>query len=75
MNKLQKFRSKASALVLGGTAMVASAVASATPPAAFDPSSVTSKITEYGGYGIVILGAFAVAAWTLKAMGLIGGRR
>lgn len=41
----------------------------------FDPATVTAKITTYLGYGVVILGAMAVAVWTLRVFGLIGTKR
>ena len=37
----------------------------------FDPSTVTAKITTYVGYGVVMLGAFILGKWTLKALGVI----
>ncbi len=40
----------------------------------FDPSTVTAKITTYVGYGIVMLAAFILGKWTLKALGVIGGK-
>lgn len=43
--------------------------------AEFDPSTITTKITTYAGYALVILLALAAAVWGLRAAGLIGGRR
>lgn len=40
----------------------------------FDPSTVTAKIVTYTGYGILMIAAFILARWTLKALGVIGGK-
>lgn len=42
--------------------------------ATFDPTSITTKITTYAGYALIILIAFAAAVWGLRAAGLIGKR-
>lgn len=42
--------------------------------ATFDTASITTKITTYAGYALVILLAFAAAVWGLRAAGLIGKR-
>ena len=41
----------------------------------FDPSPIIAKFVAYTAIGITLLGAFALAVWSLRAMGLIGGKR
>ncbi|KAB7775659.1 hypothetical protein [Xanthomonas sp. LMG 12460] len=40
----------------------------------FDGSDIISKVVTYTAVGVSILGAFALGRWTLKALGIIGGR-
>ena len=75
MKTLQKFKTRSAALLTAGSAMVLSGAAMASGGSSFDTSTITAKITEYSGYAIVILLAFAAAVWGLRAVGLIGGRK
>lgn len=61
---------KAKAVAVGGTAMVASGSALATP-GGFDSSAITSAITSNVATAVVVIGAFIVGVWTLRAMGLL----
>jgi hypothetical protein len=61
----------AAAAVLAAVLLPSMAFAQSTD---FDPTTVTAKITTYVGYGIVMLAAFILGKWTLKALGVIGGK-
>ncbi|WP_146033386.1 hypothetical protein [Stenotrophomonas sp. VV52] len=65
---------KARGVALIGTVSMLPGLAMAQD-ATFDPSTITSKITTYAGYALVIVLALAAAVWGLRAAGLIGGRR
>ena len=66
-------RTRYNAMVAGLTALALPGMAFAQE-AAFDTGSITTKITTYAGYALVILLAFAAAIWGLRAAGLIGKR-
>lgn len=68
-NSVNGLRAKAAAI--GTTAMVAAGSAMASGGSSFDPSTITAKITEYTGYGVTLIGAYALGRWSLRAMGLI----
>lgn len=77
---MQKVSAKGKALVARlGVAMMLSSVlvgqAMATPPADFDTAPIIAKFVTFTGYAALILGAFALGVWTLRAFGLIGGKR
>lgn len=72
---MEKMKNFAGRVVAGGSMAAAGIGSALATPSAFDPADVTSQITTYLGYGVVILGAMAVAVWTLRVFGLIGGRR
>lgn len=77
--KMNLFRTKVALAFNKGTASFFLLVAAMLPMVAsatadFDPSTVTAKITTYVGYGIVMLAAFILGKWTLKALGVIGGK-
>lgn len=40
----------------------------------FDGTAIVTKVTTYTAVGVLILGAFALGRWTLRALGLIGGK-
>lgn len=40
----------------------------------FDGTDVVTKIVAYTAVGVLILGALALGRWTLRAMGIIGGK-
>ena len=85
MNRINResiaLRAKALAKSAKGRTVVLIGAASMMPSLAmaqaadFDPSTITTKITTYAGYALLIILAMAAAAWGLKAAGLIGGRR
>lgn len=40
----------------------------------FDGGEIVSKVVTYTAIGVTILAAFALGRWTLRALGLIGGK-
>ncbi|KWV12209.1 hypothetical protein ISN34_12155 [Xanthomonas translucens pv. translucens] len=40
----------------------------------FDGSTIVAKVVAYTAIGVTILAAFALGRWTLRALGLIGGK-
>ena len=40
----------------------------------FDGADIISKVVTYTAVGVSILAAFALGRWTLRALGLIGGK-
>ncbi|MGD6394933.1 hypothetical protein VWP32_22830 [Xanthomonas citri pv. citri] len=40
----------------------------------FDGTAIVSKVVTYTAIGVTILAAFALGRWTLRALGLIGGK-
>ncbi|AUZ51163.1 hypothetical protein VWY37_20545 [Xanthomonas citri pv. citri] len=40
----------------------------------FDGTAIIGKVTTYTAIGVTILAAFALGRWTLRALGLIGGK-
>lgn len=40
----------------------------------FDGTEIISKVVTYTAIGVSILAAFALGRWTLRALGLIGGK-
>lgn len=40
----------------------------------FDGSEIVTKVIAYTAIGVTILAAFALGRWTLRALGLIGGK-
>ena len=65
-------RTRYNAMVAGLTALALPGLAFAQDT--FDTAAITTKITTYAGYALVILLAFAAAIWGLRAAGLIGKR-
>lgn len=56
-------------------AALATALITAPAMAAdFDGTEIVTKVVAYTAVGVLILGAFALGRWTLRAMGLIGGK-
>lgn len=49
-------------------------VQSAMAQTGFDESAITAAITSNLGKALIVVGAFLVAVWTLRAMGLLGKR-
>lgn len=72
-NKLVAFKNRVSsrynAAVVGMTALALPGLAFAQDT--FDTASITTKITTYGGYALVIILAMAAMIWGLRAAGLI----
>jgi hypothetical protein len=66
----RSFRNRAVGMV--GAFGLVPAFAMAQDAAAFDPSSIVTKVATYSGYALVIILAFAAAVWGLRAAGLIG---
>jgi protein-S-isoprenylcysteine O-methyltransferase Ste14 len=56
-----------------GLALVGIGSASAQS-AGFDATSITTKITENAATATLIIGAFILAVWGLRSMGLLKGR-
>jgi hypothetical protein len=70
VNKITSFvmssaRAAGSVVVAGGAALLAAGTASATVV-----SDITDKITANGADAVLIVGAFIVAVWAIKSMGL-----
>lgn len=63
------FRNRYNAAVVGMTALALPGLAFAQDT--FDTASITTKITTYAGYALVIILAMAAAVWGLRAAGLI----
>ncbi|ATS21375.1 hypothetical protein PK69_10385 [Xanthomonas phaseoli pv. phaseoli] len=40
----------------------------------FDGGAIVAKVVTYTAVGVTILAAFALGRWTLRALGLIGGK-
>lgn len=53
-----------------GTGLAASGMAMASGGGGFDSATVISKIEENAGTAALILGAFILAIWGLRSMGL-----
>lgn len=69
---MQSTKARATGLI--ATASLVPSLAMAQD-ASFDPSEITTKITTYAGYALLIILAMAAAVWGLRAAGLIGGKR
>lgn len=77
-----RFRSNAAravnAIKTGGRKVAAAGalsvvgVQSAMAQTGFDESAITGAITSNLGKALIVVGAFLVAVWTLRAMGLLG---
>jgi len=66
-------RAKAAALV-GATTLMAMPGFAMAQSGDFDGAEIIAKVATYVAIGITILAAFALGRWTLRAMGLIGGK-
>lgn len=80
MNQLQKMGQKGKGIVARllmacSLAMVVVGQAMATPPAEFDTAPILAKFVTFTGYAALILGGLALGYWTLRAFGLVGGRK
>lgn len=78
-NKVQRLKLRvkgaAAKVAAAGTALVASSgAAMASVPAPFDSASIITKIEENAATGALIIGAFILAVWGLRSMGLFRGR-
>lgn len=58
-------------IAAGGVAAGASGLVASGSAMAFDATEVTAKIVEYGATAVTIVGAFILAVWGVKAMGLL----
>jgi len=61
------------AAYLGGTTLMA-LPGFAMAADDFDGSTIVTKVIAYTAIGVTILAAFALGRWTLRALGLIGGK-
>ena len=59
------------AAAVGTLALVTASTASAQAAGGFDQAAVIAKIAEYGLVAVAIVGAFILARWGVKAMGLM----
>ncbi|AUZ51164.1 hypothetical protein VWY37_22210 [Xanthomonas citri pv. citri] len=63
------------AALVGSTALMAMpGFAFASGGGDFDGTAIVSKVVTYTAIGVTILAAFALGRWTLRALGLIGGK-
>lgn len=67
-----KLNSKATALAVGGTALVASSMASAQ--ATFDTADVIADVGVYSAAALAIIAVIVLARWGLHATGLLRPR-
>lgn len=67
-NAVQNAATKVGTALTLGMVTVGSAMAQAT---GYDETGVIAKITENGGKAVLVVGAFIVAAWGIKSMGLL----
>ncbi len=73
MNTLTRYKNKTSALLFAAMFALLPFAASAQT-ADFDPQPVILKIGTYVGYGLLMIGAWILGKWTLKSLGVIGGK-
>lgn len=64
-------KAKSAAIVTGSVMAVSPAFAFA---ADFDGTEVISKIVTYTAVGVTMVAAYILGKWTLKALGVIGGK-
>jgi len=64
-------KAKSAAIVTGTAVALSPSFAFA---ADFDGTEIVSKVVTYTAVGVTILAAFALGRWTLRALGLIGGK-
>lgn len=64
-------KAKSAAMVVGATVALSPSFAFA---ADFDGTEVISKIVTYTAVGVSMVAAFILGRWTLKALGVIGGK-
>lgn len=65
-------KAKSAAIVTGSTLAVSPAFAFAAGD--FDGTEVIAKIITYTAVGVSMIAAFILGKWTLKALGVIGGK-
>ena len=63
-----------SVAVATGTALVTVAGNAAAATGTFDSASIVTKIQANAAEAVLIIGAFILAVWGLRAMGLLGKR-
>ena len=59
---------------VGTGLLVGMGSAMATPPAGFDATEITDKIAANAVIAGVIIGAFILAVWGLRSLGLLRGK-
>ena len=68
-------KAKSAATAAAVTAMVAMpGLVLASGGGDFDGTEIIAKVVTYTAVGVAILAAFALGRWTLRALGLIGGK-
>lgn len=66
---------KTRAAMVGTAVMLSPAFAMASGGGSdFDGTAIVEKVVTYTAIGVTILAAFALGRWTLRALGLIGGK-
>lgn len=63
--------SRVKLVAVGTLATLTAPMAFAQAQGGFDQAAVIAKITEYGLVAVAIVGAFILARWGVKAMGLM----
>ena len=72
---VQRFTNAKAATLAALTAVMLSPGMALAQSGDFDPAPIITKFVTYTAIGVTLLGAFALGVWTLRAMGLIGGKR
>lgn len=68
---MNQSNNKATLVAAATVATFAAPMAFAQAASGFDSADVIAKITEYGLVAVGIVGAFILARWGVKAMGLL----
>jgi len=74
MRQINKLFGNAKGVALAGATTLMALPGFAMAADDFDGSTIVTKVVAYTAIGVTILAAFALGRWTLKAMGLIGGK-
>lgn len=73
-NSAKNTYNKTAAVVAGAAIAASPMLALAGGGGDFDAAPIIAKLVTYTAIGVTILAAFALGRWTLKALGLIGGK-
>lgn len=71
---LDSIKSGSKKVAAAGTLALVGAQSAMAQSTGFDESEITAAITSNLGKALIVVGAFLVAVWTLRAMGLLGKR-